>query len=157
MNRNITRACKMIADGKTLADVRAFLEPHAHCTKLDCEQTPVVREAWHAALHQAKLGPRRKQPKPQRSKIERVPRQFRSEKRNAMFGRKPIGNSKPADREVIRVMWAASDRGRAVPRHGSGPVRTAEPAASPVVVRPRRAALAGKILAAAAALAASAP
>jgi hypothetical protein len=101
MNRIISKACRMIADGKSLKDVSAFLDPvnqlpsrHPHC---------VVREAWTAAQHQARI--RRAPPPPAPPKGEKLPiearrREYRGERRNKIFARPNVGNAKRQPRRT---------------------------------------------------------
>jgi hypothetical protein len=75
----------MLADGKSLSDVQAYLDPanglparHSNC---------VVREAWNIAVRQARIPRKPKQPVPQKTQKERERRIYRAERRNVIFGR----------------------------------------------------------------------
>ncbi len=92
MNKIISRTCAMLAEGKSLKDVAAFLDPvrgvpsrHPNC---------VVVEAWNVAMRQAAKGQRAKPaPRPPKGeRVERVHKIFRAEHRNHLFGRPDVGN-----------------------------------------------------------------
>lgn len=92
MNRTIHNACRMIHAGKTLAEVRAYLD---RSNAANC----VFQEAWRIALDLARKGPRAKAPPtPQKVRHERVTKMYRAQRRNIRFFRPDVGNCTPATR-----------------------------------------------------------
>lgn len=127
-NRYVMRACSMVREGKSMNDVRFWLDTQATKAPPYIKAEAETRAEYVRAAMEELAALRARQSKQKKGKRERAVLRYRAERRNDFAGIRHVGNTKPEDRErtgsfqyvnhpTVRQAHTAADRAKAHNAH----------------------------------------